>query len=100
METQRIVHLVLTGRVQAVGFRDFLARKARARSVSGWVRNRRDGAVEATLAGDHQAVEAVIAEARIGPRGSRVDDFAADDHPVSAQELERLGRGFAIRPTA
>jgi acylphosphatase len=75
-------HLTITGRVQGVFYRASLCEVARRHGVSGWVRNRRDGAVEAVIAGDHEAVEAVIAWARRGPPAARVERLerrCADD---------------------
>jgi acylphosphatase len=77
------VHLVITGRVQGVGFRAWTSHEARRRGLRGWVRNRHDGRVEALLIGDGPAVEAMIAACRQGPVMARVDDIArspaADD---------------------
>ncbi|MEX0590635.1 MAG: acylphosphatase, partial [Xanthobacteraceae bacterium] len=74
MSTQdRAVRLLITGRVQGIGFRAFVEYEATRRSLRGWVRNRRDGAVEATIAGPAAAVEAVIDACRRGPPAARVD---------------------------
>jgi acylphosphatase len=70
------------GNVQGVGFRAFVTRAARAQGLRGWVRNRRDGSVEAMLIGDPAAVAAVIERCRQGPslaRVNRVDTFPAQD---------------------
>jgi acylphosphatase len=83
--------LVVHGRVQGVGFRVFVAARARARSVTGWVRNCSDGSVELVLEGERDAVDAVVAVCADGPRAadvSRVD--------VSDEEPEGL-RGFELR---
>jgi acylphosphatase len=64
--------IVVSGRVQGVGFRYALADEARSRGIRGWVRNRRDGSVEAMLAGDADAVDALVAWARRGPPSARV----------------------------
>ncbi|MEK6594849.1 MAG: acylphosphatase [Pseudomonadota bacterium] len=64
-------HLQISGRVQGVGFRFHMQRKARELSVTGWVRNRRDGSVEAMTQGTPEAVEAMITWSRRGP-GSAV----------------------------
>ena len=59
--------LRIAGRVQGVGYRDWLLREAQAQGLSGWVRNRRDGTVEALLAGEMPAVQAVLLACRRGP---------------------------------
>ena len=65
-------HIVVSGRVQGVGFRYALADEARSRGIEGWVRNRRDGSVEAMIAGDADAVDALVAWARHGPPSAHV----------------------------
>jgi len=66
-------HVVVQGVVQGVGFREFTRRAALRLNVSGWVRNRPDGAVEALIRGPPAAVEALINEMRHGPRFAVVD---------------------------
>ncbi len=75
IRTRVVVH----GFVQGVFFRDTVRRKALAAGVSGWVRNNRDGTVEAVFEGEREAVESLVAFVRDGPRGSRVDDVEVDD---------------------
>ena len=95
-----IRHVVVRGRVQGVGYRAFVEDEAIRRGLEGWVRNRRDGAVEALFAGPTAAVEAMIAACRNGPYGARVDDIAAREG--SAEEFAQRGQGlaFAVLPTA
>jgi len=68
----------ISGRVQGVGFRYALADEARARGLGGWVRNRRDGTVEALLAGPEVEIDAVIAWAHRGPPAARVASVAVE----------------------
>lgn len=67
------MRLAITGRVQGVGFRHGLRAEARRLGLAGWVRNRSDGSVEALIEGSAQAQQALIAWARRGPPGARVD---------------------------
>jgi acylphosphatase len=83
--------LIVRGLVQGVGFRFFLARRAESHGVAGWVGNRPDGAVEAVLEGEPDDVEALLAFAREGPRGARVDGV-----DVREEQPEGLAR-FEIR---
>jgi acylphosphatase len=76
------IRLVISGRVQGVGFRAFVERQARKRGARGWVRNRRDGTVEALIIGDEAALRELEAACRRGPSFSAVasvDRFEATD---------------------
>jgi acylphosphatase len=66
-------HVVIYGFVQGVGFRFGVQRAANARGVSGWVRNRADGAVEAVFEGAPEDVEGLVEFCRRGPRGAQVE---------------------------
>jgi acylphosphatase len=87
--------LTITGRVQGVGYRDWAMTTARRLGLSGWVRNRTDGAVEALIVGDDAAVGKMIEACRRGPSLARVD--TVDVEPV---DLDVLPAGFTLRPTA
>ena len=86
--------LTISGRVQGVGFRDWLTDAALALGLTGWVRNRRDGAVEALIVGEESAVGQMIEACRRGPLLARVDSIDVD--PV---DLDILPEGFAQLPT-
>jgi acylphosphatase len=70
--------VIASGRVQGVFFRDSAKREARSRGVTGWVRNREDGTVEAHFEGDEDAVAAMVEWARGGPPRAEVTDFEVD----------------------
>jgi acylphosphatase len=74
-------HVTVHGRVQGVNFRSWVRERAVARDVSGWVANRADGAVEAWLQGDAEAVASVERAIGEGPPQARVDRVEADDAP-------------------
>jgi acylphosphatase len=92
--SDRIARLLrIEGRVQGVGYRDWMV-LAVGGTLDGWVRNRRDGSVEALVAGEAGAVAGMIAACRRGPPAARVAQ-------VDEAEAEDPGAiGFARRPTA
>lgn len=89
--------LTIHGHVQGVGFRWSLNAEARALGLRGWVRNRRDGSVEALICGTPQTVEALTAWAYRGPPSARVERVLCSDEP-DAENLEAAA-GFEQRPT-
>jgi acylphosphatase len=95
-----IRHVIARGRVQGVGYRAFVEDEAYQRSLSGWVRNRRDGSVEALFAGPRAEVESMIEACRRGPMSARVS--ALDQREGTETELlERAGSDlFSVLPTA
>lgn len=86
--------LVVHGRVQGVSYRDAMCDAARRASVAGWVRNRRDGTVEALVQGEADPVATIIAWCRRGPTAARVTGVDASEVPAD----ERLA-GFVIAPS-
>jgi acylphosphatase len=91
-----IRHVFVRGRVQGVGYRVWTEYMALERGVQGWVRNRRDGSVEAIFAGIPEAVAAMIAACSNGPRGSRVERVDQRDGTRVELALVRPGELFSI----
>jgi acylphosphatase len=89
----RTVRVRIQGRVQGVGFRYWTEAMASRLGLSGWVRNRRDGSVEAVFSGPSDAVAEMLEFCRQGPPSARVDrlDTAEMDDPPPA--------GFDVKPT-
>jgi acylphosphatase len=73
MLSKKTLHLVIHGRVQGVFFRDSMRREAESLSVSGWVRNRSDGTVEAEVQGEPQAVDEMVRWVHHGPQRAQVE---------------------------
>jgi acylphosphatase len=90
---RRSVRVRVEGLVQGVGFRAFVEGEARALGLDGYVRNRRDGGVEAVFAGEAERVEAMIAHCRRGPSHARVDFVKVLD------EVDEHLSGFDVRAT-
>lgn len=76
--SEAAAHIIVSGLVQGVGFRFFVARKAGAYGLTGYVRNLADGNVEIRACGNRGLVEELIAEIRIGPRASRVRSVSVE----------------------
>lgn len=85
--------LLITGSVQGVGYRDWMCREARHLGITGWVRNLRDGSVEAVVAGTPQAVSQIVARARSGPPAASVS-------AVRTEEVEGSFYAFEWRVSA
>jgi acylphosphatase len=96
---RRIVQVFVRGRVQGVGFRAFVEYAALRRGLEGWVRNRRDGRVEAVFAGLPAAVDAIVAECREGPPGSRVDHLTVNDGGPDLLASRLRGELFSVLAT-
>ncbi|XP_039144338.1 acylphosphatase [Dioscorea cayenensis subsp. rotundata] len=95
MPPSKTVRVVIKGRVQGVFFRDWTVHNARELCLKGWVRNRRDGSVEAVFSGEPTAVDEMVDKrCRVGPPAAMVtglNSFPSDDDP---------GQGFQRKPTA
>jgi len=94
-----IHHATIRGRVQGVGYRAWVEDEATARGLEGWVRNRRDGSVEAVFAGPAEAVAAMIEACRRGPSSARVE--AVNDAAAGSDmlKLRRAGESFSVLGT-
>jgi acylphosphatase len=89
--SNRVVHVLIRGRVHGVGFRAWTQHEAERRGLEGWVRNRRDGTVEAVFAGDEDTVEAMLRACRQGPAGARVEGIETGESDV--RTIPRPGSG-------
>jgi acylphosphatase len=94
-----IRQVTIQGRVQGVGYRAWVEHQARVRHLDGWVRNRRDGSVEALFAGPADVVSNLIELCRGGPAPARVE--AVQDEPANsdALNLRHAGERFSVLPT-
>ena len=94
-----IRQVTIRGRVQGVGYRYWVEHQAVAHGLEGWVRNCRDGSVQALFAGPENVVSNVVASCRRGPSSARVD--AIDERPgdADALNLRRSGERFSVLPT-
>jgi acylphosphatase len=95
-----IRHISVRGRVQGVGFRALVEHEALEHGLGGWVRNRRDGTVEAVFTGEAAAVASAVEACRRGPFGARVDALYEDDGSEADLKLVRPGDVFSVLPDA
>jgi acylphosphatase len=91
---RRAVRVIISGRVQGVGYRDWTRREATARNLGGWVRNKSDGTVEAVIAGEDSAVESMLLALRVGPPAARVKQVMTEEW------TELVPLSFEFRETA
>lgn len=89
----KAVHATITGRVQGVFYRAWTETEAKKRQLRGWVRNRRDGSVEALFAGDGADVDDMLEACRDGPAAARVKDIKVDE-----TENADIPGSFEVRP--
>ena len=94
-----ILHVTIRGRVQGVGYRAWIEQQAMASRLEGWVRNRRDGSVEAVFAGPAKAVAEMIALCRHGPPSAHVETVFNEAAAPGVLDQRREGEGFSVLPT-
>ena len=100
MSRHVVMHVVVLGRVQGVGYRAFVEHEVLARGLEGWVRNCRDGSVEAVLKGEEAIVADMIVACRRGPYAARVDALDQREGSAGDLKLRRPGELFSVLPTA
>ena len=103
---EKTVKVIVRGRVQGVGFRDWIERQARQAGLAGYVRNRREGTVELVISGSEAQVAAMLEQCRKGPRLAAVKDlevlprraveYRGADELVTRFRLQRPDRYRAI----
>lgn len=88
-----VIHLCIEGKVQGVGYRAWLAAEAKHAQLDGWVRNRRDGSVEAVLSGESEIVSVLIKACWQGPPAADIEKVRTQDY------MDIVPAGFEILPT-
>jgi acylphosphatase len=94
-----ILRVTIGGRVQGVGYRAWVEHEAMLRGLEGWVRNRRDGSVEAVFAGPEDVVADMVSSCRRGPFSARVDRIAQEGAGPDVLRLRHPGEEFSVLPT-
>jgi acylphosphatase len=94
-----IVRVTIQGRVQGVGYRAWVEYQAVASHIEGWVRNRRDGSVEAVFSGRPKTVAEMVALCRHGPPSARVDAVLNEPGDEEQLNLRQPGEAFSVLPT-
>src|SRR3954452_4581026 len=97
--TAAIRQVTIVDRVQGVGYRAWVEHRARAHGLEGWVRNRRDGSVEALFAGPAEVVSEMIASCRRGPSSARVEAVQEGSARPQALSRRRAGARFSVLST-
>jgi len=97
MASKLATRLLIRGRVQGVGYRAWFAAEAERRRLDGWVRNRRDGGVEALILAPAERLRELIEASRHGPPAAMVKEVAVSEESVADGDA---GPGFDVRPTA
>ncbi|MDB5501955.1 MAG: acylphosphatase [Tardiphaga sp.] len=99
MIAKAIRQVTIRGRVQGVGYRAWVEHTATALGLEGWVRNRRDGSVEAVFAGPADIVEQMVERCRRGPTSARVEAVYAHEAGADMLALRAVGQTFSMLPT-
>ncbi len=94
-----VLQVTIRGRVQGVGYRAWVEYRASASGLEGWVRNRRDGSVEAVFAGPARLVADMVALCRHGPPSARVDHVLDEPGDEALLSLRRAGEAFSVLGT-
>ena len=97
--SQAIQQVTIRGQVQGVGYRAWVEHQARQSKLEGWVRNRRDGSVEALFAGPPGMVAEMVALCRHGPPSARVDSVTRESADEEQLKLRHQGERFSVLPT-
>lgn len=97
--TTAIRRVLIRGRVQGVGYRAWVDHQAKRLGLQGWVRNRRDGSVEALFGGPEETVADMIASCWNGPSLARIDEVAEEAAHADELRLRHAGEAFSFLPT-
>ena len=97
--SETIRQVTIRGRVQGVGYRAWVEHQAMARGLEGWVRNRRDGSVEALFAAPADVVAQMVALCRRGPSSARVEAVTEEPAHSDALNLRGASERFSVLPT-
>jgi len=96
---RKLVHLLIKGDVQGVGYRAFVDKQAATLGLEGWVRNRQDGCVEAVIAGDADKVDQLAKICLKGPSASRVEAVDPSETNEEMLAMRLKGEKFSVLPT-
>ncbi len=99
MSARAILHVIIRGRVQGVGYRAWLEHQAMAAHLEGWVRNRRDGSVEAVFAGSPKVAAEMVALCRHGPPSAKVESVLNQPTNDDLLGMRHAGEAFSVLPT-
>jgi acylphosphatase len=94
-----ICHVTIRGLVQRVGYRNWTELTALRLGLEGWVRNRRDGSVEALFVGPFDIIEAMLQACQEGPPKARVEEIDGREGTQAEFTLRRQGERFSVLPT-